>query len=133
MKIQNIEIIKEELKMIGKYYCPICGKMYTDLSQMYNCAVECEKKEKTKAAVAKINEAKRTNAEAEIKATYDALIKKITKYNNTFKDYNYSCTLRHSGKTLAAQNVSNKGEGKENIGIDDKSLDKWIKEIFNID
>lgn len=114
--------------MIGKYYCPICGKMYTDLSQMYNCAVECEKKEKTKAAVTKANEAKRVNAEAEIKATYDALIKKITKYNNTFKDYSYSCTLRHSGKTLAAQNVSIKE--KE---IDNKTLDKWIKDIFNID
>lgn len=114
--------------MIGKYYCPICGKMYTDLSQMYNCAVECEKKEKIKAAVAKINEEKRKKAEAEIKATYDVLIKKIGYYNDTFKDYSYSCTLRHSGKTLAAQNISTKE--KE---IADKALDKLIKDIFNID
>lgn len=63
------------------YHCPICGKTYASLSDMYNCAQVCEAKEKAE----KITK-ERDDAEAALIKKFTELEQEIVKFNTKYKD-----------------------------------------------
>ena len=96
------------------YHCPICGKTYASLKDMYVCAQACEAKELAKES--KI-EADRKAAEKRILDKYEALRTEIHNYNVKYAPNSFNLVMKHQGQTLA------------NGGTADKSGD--IKSILN--
>lgn len=96
------------------YHCPICGKTYASLKDMYVCAQACEAKELAKES--KI-EADRKAAEKRILDKYEALRAEIHNYNVKYAPNSFNLVMKHQGQTLA------------NSGTSDKSGD--IKSILN--
>ena len=83
------------------YKCPICGKSYASLTDMYKCAQECEAKENAKA----INEAamqRRLEDEAEIRKAYQNLKTKIEKFNRTYESCFFSISMDYGSKNVTA-------------------------------
>jgi DNA repair exonuclease SbcCD ATPase subunit len=83
------------------YKCPICGKSYSSLVEMYKCAQECEDKENARA----IDEAamqKRFEDEAEIREAYQNLKTKIEKFNRTYGNCSFSISMDYGSKNVTA-------------------------------
>lgn len=91
-----------------KYKCPICGKEYDTLEEMYNCAQICDAniKEKEKSE-------KREVSEKVILEKYNELKSMIAAYSKEFPGYSYEIVLKHNGLTLSAK-PENKETSKYN-------------------
>lgn len=81
------------------YKCPICGKSYTSLEDMYTCGIKCEKKEKEKIEAEKAKLAKSAEFKADenvIQKAYDELYEKIKSFNKKYKGKSsYQISLVH--------------------------------------
>ena len=110
------------------YHCPICGKTYTSLTEMYNCARSCEAKEI--ANESKL-ETERKEAEKAILNQYEKLKTDIHNYNLKYSPNSFDIFMKHQGQTLASndtlekmKNVKpalnyNKKANKENVSLED--------------
>lgn len=97
------------------YHCPICGKTYASLTDMYHCAQLCESKERARESQAEIE---RANAELDIASKYEKLKAAIAKYNAKYKEYSYELVLKHEGPTLAASSLSATATAKNKESVD---------------
>jgi len=75
-----------------KYKCPICGKEWDNLKDMYECALNDETNEENER---KIKEQEQREMEAKIQKDFTALKNLISKYNLNYAPYNFEVTLTH--------------------------------------
>ena len=78
-----------------KYKCPICGKEWDNLKDMYECALNDETNEENER---KIKEQEQREMEAKIQKDFTALKNLISKYNLNYAPYNFEVTLTHYKK-----------------------------------
>lgn len=116
------------------YHCPICGMVYSSLSDMYECAKACEAKEKEEDT-----RAERERDEREIQALIDDLKDVIANYNETYQGYGYCIEVSritpNSQASAATRSYTVKGNKvdkdsfesflKKNIGIKEPQNREW--------
>jgi hypothetical protein len=115
------------------YKCPICGKSYTSLNDMYKCAQACEKKEEDD----KIEKAKQTDErdrkarEAGIAELYKELNEAISLYNNESKKKGwgneYTLILNFSSTKKPKLNYYKKEDSLEDFLTSKLNLEKENK------
>lgn len=109
------------------YKCPICGKSYSSLNEMYVCAQGCEKKEENE----KIEKAKqaaerdRKAREAGIAELYKELSEAIALYNKE------SAKKSWGGKYTIKMDFSSTEKPKLNYNAD--SLEDFLTSKLNLD
>lgn len=117
------------------YKCPICGKTYTSLKDMYMCAQKCEMKETENEN--KI-EKERKIAEQSILSKYEALKTEIHNYNVKYAPNCFDLIMKHQGKTLANKDeeVLNKMKNvKPPLNYNEKTsedLEDFLQKNLNI-
>lgn len=106
------------------YHCPICGKTYVNLKDMYDCALNCEKKEQEAEKKKAGKDALRGATERTIDKHFKTLQKLISEYNKNYSPYSYNLILTHQGGDSLA-------EKSESILSEDdiKKLEKLEKEL----
>lgn len=121
------------------YKCPICGKSYASLQDMYKCAQGCEAKEKE----AERNKARETEAmrkaEKEINDLYEALKSKINAFNARYSSFShYDITITKGIKKKASTNddeefLNKTLEGLKNVNpalnYTKTDLETFLKEL----
>lgn len=94
------------------YRCPICGKTYASLKDMYICAQNCEAQEiKNENEVEK----ERIAAEQSILNKYKALQNEINDYNKKYASNQFNMielTMKHRGKTNKTKNENSSSPEK---------------------
>lgn len=77
-----------------KYKCPICGKEWDNLKDMYECALNDETNERK----TKEKEQREMLMAEKIQKEFVALQNLVSKYNSEYAPYNFAVTLTHYKK-----------------------------------
>lgn len=111
------------------YECPICHKKYAEITDMANCIIADEKKQKEESKIKELTEAENT-----IKETYEKLRGAVNKYNRLSDSKTYACTLTSSGRSSRSDINSTQSISKCNCGEKCKNKDDVDSRLtFDID
>lgn len=110
------------------YECPICHKKYAEITDMANCIITDEKKQKEDSKIKELIE-----AENSIETTYGKLKSAVNKYNRLSDSKTYVCTLTSSEHALKSDSNSTQPAGKCGCGEKCKNKNKDNTDNFTFD
>ena len=93
------------------YECPICHKKYAEITDMANCIIADEKKQKEDSKIKELIE-----AENSIETTYAKLKSAVNRYNRLSDSKTYVCTLTSSEQASKSNSNSTQPTGKCSCG-----------------
>ena len=110
------------------YECPICHKKYAEITDMANCIIADEKKQKEDSKIKELIE-----AENSIETTYAKLKSAVNRYNRLSDSKTYVCTLTSSEQASKSNSNSTQPTGKCSCGEKCKNKDSTDSFTLDID